>query len=94
MDLRAKYSNFYRLVTAYRDHAHKQANTNPVATRKPYAVPELDPKRFGLALSDVVSFDGILSTGKSEGTVREAVDILNEIYSDNMGAEFSYLEVN
>lgn len=90
---RAKYSNFYRLVTAYREHAHKQANIDPVSTKKRNLVPELDRRLYGLDLKEIVSFDGILATGKSEGTVEEAIDILNSIYSGNIGAEFSYLEV-
>ncbi|XP_015608357.1 probable 2-oxoglutarate dehydrogenase E1 component DHKTD1 homolog, mitochondrial [Cephus cinctus] len=89
---RAKYSNFYRLVTAYREHAHKQANINPISLKKPAMLPELLPKKFGLNLSDKVSFRNILTTNKSEGTVKDALDILNKVYSSTMGAEFSYLD--
>lgn len=93
LDSRAKHSNFYRLVTAYREHAHKQANIDPVASARPSPLKELDPTRYGLERNDVVAFEGIISSDKREGTVEEAINILNDIYSDNMGAEFTYLEV-
>lgn len=31
---RIKYSNFYRLATAYREHGHKVADINPVSFNK------------------------------------------------------------
>ncbi|XP_015114177.1 probable 2-oxoglutarate dehydrogenase E1 component DHKTD1 homolog, mitochondrial [Diachasma alloeum] len=92
LNVRAKYSNFQRLVTAYREHAHKQANIDPISVLRPEAVLELDPQRYGLDLNDIVKFRGIINTSKSEGTVREAVDILNELYIREIGAEFSHLE--
>uniref|UniRef100_A0A0C9RMD5 CG1544 protein n=1 Tax=Fopius arisanus TaxID=64838 RepID=A0A0C9RMD5_9HYME len=92
LSVRAKYSNFQRLVTAYREHAHKKADIDPISIAKPEAVAELDPQRYGLNLNDTVKFRGIINTSKSEGTVEEAVGILNDLYTREIGAEFSHLE--
>nr|XP_034185843.1 probable 2-oxoglutarate dehydrogenase E1 component DHKTD1 homolog, mitochondrial isoform X1 [Osmia lignaria] len=92
LETRSKNSNFYRLVTAYRTHGHKQANIDPVATKVPTPLVELKPERFGLNLNDKVSFRGILATEKEEGTVQEALQFLNKTYSSSVGLEFSYLE--
>ncbi|XP_043274432.1 probable 2-oxoglutarate dehydrogenase E1 component DHKTD1, mitochondrial isoform X2 [Venturia canescens] len=47
---------------------------------------------YGLDLNEVVPFEGILATEKSEGTIKEALAILNSIYCGNIGAEFTHLE--
>ncbi|XP_017891896.2 probable 2-oxoglutarate dehydrogenase E1 component DHKTD1 homolog, mitochondrial [Ceratina calcarata] len=92
LETRSKYSNFYRLVTAYRELAHKQANVDPISPKRPISVAELNPERYGLNLNDRVSFKGILEMGKEEGTVEEALKFLDKTYSDTIGLEFSYLE--
>ncbi|XP_012280360.1 probable 2-oxoglutarate dehydrogenase E1 component DHKTD1 homolog, mitochondrial [Orussus abietinus] len=92
LEARAKHSNFYRLVTAYREHAHKRATVNPVSTDKPDFLTELLPEKFGLDPSDNVSFKGILLADKESGSVKEAVEMLNKIYASRIGTEFSYLE--
>lgn len=92
LDERVKQSNFYRLVSAYRTHGHKQADIDPISTSKPQLLSELKPKNFGLNLLDKVHFRGILFTQQDEGTVEEAIRFLHAIYSDNIGTEFSYLE--
>lgn len=93
LDNRAKQSNFYRLVTAYRIHGHKQADVNPISMSKPLLLPELEPKNFRLNLMDKVCFRGILFTKQNEGTIEEAIRFLNAIYCGPVGTEFSYLEV-
>lgn len=93
LDIRSKNSNFYRLVTAYREFGHKQADINPISTKKPISLAELKPERFGLNLRDKVFFKGILTMGKEEGTIEEALQFLNKTYCGSIGVEFSYLEV-
>lgn len=97
MNKRAKQSNFYRLVDAYRTHGHKQADVNPISiknqTIKPSLLAELQPKYFGLNLIDKVSYQGILFAQQKEGTIEEAVQFLNATYCGSIGTEFSYLEV-
>ncbi|CAH0552068.1 unnamed protein product [Brassicogethes aeneus] len=93
LNSRKEQSNFYRLVSAYKEHAHKSADVNPVSLAKSLsAVPELDFKRYGLNECDIVKFENILNTTKAEGTVAEAIDFLNESYNGHISAEFAYLE--
>ncbi|XP_015428889.1 PREDICTED: probable 2-oxoglutarate dehydrogenase E1 component DHKTD1, mitochondrial [Dufourea novaeangliae] len=92
LETRSKNSNFYRLVTAYREFGHKQADIDPISPTRPIPLAELDPEKFGLRLTDKVSFEGILTTNKKEGTVEEALKFLNETYSGTVGLEFSYLQ--
>lgn len=94
LETRSKNSNFYRLVTAYREFGHKQANVDPVSPKKPTPLAELNPERFGLRLTDKVFFEGILTSNKKDGTVEEALEILHKIYSGTIGLEFSHLEVS
>lgn len=93
LETRSKNSNFYRLVTAYREFGHKQADINPISQKKPMPLAELCLDSFGLHLKDKVSFRGILTTKREEGTVEEALRFLNSTYSSTIGLEFSYLEV-
>lgn len=94
LEARAKNSNFYRLVTAYREFGHKQANVNPIALKPPQSLGELRPDRFGLQLSDSVRLRSLLNCqDRDDVTVAEAVEILERMYSGPMSAEFSYLEV-
>lgn len=93
LDERARQSNFYRLVSAYRTHGHKQADIDPISISKPQLLSELQPKTFGLNLLDKVRFRGILFTQQDEGTVEEAIRFLQATYSDTVGTEFSHLEV-
>ncbi|XP_076179560.1 putative 2-oxoadipate dehydrogenase complex component E1 homolog isoform X2 [Ptiloglossa arizonensis] len=92
LETRSKNSNFYRLVTAYREFGHKQADINPISQKKPMPLAELCLDSFGLHLKDKVSFRGILTTKREEGTVEEALRFLNSTYSSTIGLEFSYLE--
>lgn len=56
--------------------------------------PELEPTRYGLQISDKVNFKGILDIpGKPEGTVKDALEYLESIYTKTISAEFLYAEV-
>lgn len=90
---RCRESNFFRLVTAFRQHAHVGADINPIALSKTISIqPELDPRRYGLNKSDTVSFNGIIYNGEEEGTVGEAMEFLAQVYGKNISAEFLHLE--
>lgn len=93
LDERARQSNFYRLVNAYRTHGHKQADIDPISICKPSLLRELQPNNFGLNLKDKVCFRGILFTQQDEGTIEEAIQFLNDTYSGTIGTEFNHLEV-
>ncbi|XP_025073767.1 probable 2-oxoglutarate dehydrogenase E1 component DHKTD1 homolog, mitochondrial [Pogonomyrmex barbatus] len=92
LDERTRQSNFYRLVSAYRTHGHKQADLDSISICKPQLLSELQPKNFGLNFQDKVRFRGILYTQKDEGTIDEAIRFLHATYSGTVGTEFSYLE--
>ncbi|KAJ9601546.1 hypothetical protein L9F63_000289 [Diploptera punctata] len=89
---RINQSNFYRLVTAYREHGHKKANINPISIAPESEIPELKLSYYGLNETDRVTFSGILSTPMADGTVGDAVDFLQQTYSTHMSAEFNHLE--
>ncbi|KAF2897265.1 hypothetical protein ILUMI_08905 [Ignelater luminosus] len=94
LENRNKESNFYRLVTAFRQYAHINTDINPIAFNKTISSrPELNPQRYGLNESDQVTYKGIINcNGKESGTVGEALILLNEVYAKNLSAEFMYLE--
>ncbi|XP_044746657.1 probable 2-oxoglutarate dehydrogenase E1 component DHKTD1, mitochondrial isoform X2 [Coccinella septempunctata] len=90
---RSKESNFYRLVTAYREHGHKKAEIDPVCIKEHIKqLPELNISRYSLENGDRVNTKGILECDKDEITVQEAVIILENSYAKHISAEFSYLE--
>lgn len=53
---------------------------------------ELDPKQYGFNTSDKINFEGILNTNITQGSIEDAVDYLQKIYSSTISAEFMYLE--
>ncbi|XP_056646594.1 2-oxoadipate dehydrogenase complex component E1 [Diorhabda sublineata] len=92
-NIRCKESNFYRLVSAYRQHGHKYSQVNPVALQKPCGTfPELEINRYGFRDDDLVQFKGIINSPQHEGTVKEAVTFLNNVYCNTIAAEYVYLE--
>lgn len=93
LETRARNSNFFRLVTAFREHAHKEANIDPVSfVTKQESLPELNPENYGLTLTDRVSLENLLITNKSDVTIAEAIETLRHIYCGNIGVEFTHLE--
>ncbi|KAJ8925254.1 hypothetical protein NQ315_009082 [Exocentrus adspersus] len=93
LEYQCRDSNFYRLVTAYKQHAHKCSDINPVSfTKTSSVVPELDIQRYGFSENDKVRFKGIINSDKEEGTIGEAIDFLSKAYCKTVAAEFLYLE--
>ncbi|XP_059479567.1 probable 2-oxoglutarate dehydrogenase E1 component DHKTD1 homolog, mitochondrial [Neocloeon triangulifer] len=84
--------NFFRLVSAFREHAHKQASINPISLSPIRPLKELELERFGLFNNDVVKTPGILHGPANECTVAEAIHFLEHVYCNSISAEFSYLE--
>ncbi|CAG9863171.1 unnamed protein product [Phyllotreta striolata] len=88
-----KESNFFRLVTAYRQHGHKYSNINPVSlSAHSSSMPELLINRYGFSESDNVNFDGIIHASRKEGSIKDAVKFLNRVYCSSIGAEYLHLE--
>ncbi|XP_072390539.1 probable 2-oxoadipate dehydrogenase complex component E1 homolog isoform X1 [Diabrotica undecimpunctata] len=91
-DIRLKQSNFFRLVSAYRQHGHKYSRINPVALEIPEKSPEIELNRYGLNLDDIVHFKGIINSNLTEGSIKNALELLNNAYCKSIAAEYVYLE--
>ncbi|KAK9892284.1 hypothetical protein WA026_019091 [Henosepilachna vigintioctopunctata] len=94
LQYRSKQSNFFRLVTAYREHGHKKASIDPISLSKHMSqIPELEVKRYGLNETDFVDTQHILEcSGNRKMALKEAVELLEDIYCTNISAEFTFLE--
>lgn len=55
--------------------------------------PEIEFARYGFAKNDLVGFSGIINSSKEKGSIEEAVDFLNKVYTTNIAAEFLHMEV-
>lgn len=55
---------------------------------------ELDPKRYGLTENDKVDFKGIINNGAQQGTIKDALAFLNDVYGKHISTEFLHLEVS
>lgn len=56
-------------------------------------MPEIELCRYELSKKDIVEYKGIFSSSKERGSVEEAVEILDQVYSRHIAGEFCYLEV-
>lgn len=54
---------------------------------------ELDPSTYGLALSEVLSLEGLTHVGLKQGSVEETVKLLRQLYCGPIAAEFQHIEV-
>jgi 2-oxoglutarate dehydrogenase E1 component len=88
----AKQAAVLRLIWAYRLHGHKLAALDPLGLTKPVAVPDLDPAYHGLTAEDMEQefFDEFLA-GTQRRKLREIIDLLRQIYTRSIGAEFAHL---
>ncbi len=81
-----------RLVDAYRAHGHRAARLDPLGSdRAPVA--ELDPRRVGLAESELdltVPVEGLF--GWSFATPRAVIAALQETYCRSLGVEVSHID--
>lgn len=93
IDAKCRESNFFRLVTAYRQHGHKCSKINPVTLATSHSlIPELEINRYGFKENDNVQFDGIISSGQKQGSIEDAIKFLNNVYCSYLGAEYLHLE--
>lgn len=93
VDNRMKESNLYRMITAYREHGHKVAFTDPLATVQTDPMPELDPSRYGLSNSDdsIIQLDGLVGVEKSKESVQELIKFLRKAYCGPISVEFQHM---
>ncbi|MFO1190385.1 MAG: 2-oxoglutarate dehydrogenase E1 component [Alphaproteobacteria bacterium] len=80
------------LIRAYRARGHLMADLDPLGlTEEPYH-PELDPKTYGFAESDMdrpIFIDHVL--GMETATMREIVAAVQKTYCDKIGVEFMHI---
>ncbi|KAF0304380.1 putative 2-oxoglutarate dehydrogenase E1 component DHKTD1, mitochondrial [Amphibalanus amphitrite] len=86
---RARQAAIFRLVEAYRTHAHKVATFNPLAGREVRELPELEPARYGLSDGDPVSPEGLVSA-PGVSTVGQLVEHLKTAYCGRLSAQFTH----
>ena len=81
------------LIQEYRERGHLFTKTNPVRERRYYSPSLNDLSRFGLSEADL---EETFESGKTVGLnrpakLKEIIEILNEIYCDSIGVEFTYI---
>ena len=96
-DARAKNSNLFRFVEAFRRHGHKCSKINPVPIREiPSAkeLAELEPSRYGLSSDQTFSnVEGILHGPQPPTALSDIWTYLEKIYCGTMAVDFSTVEV-
>jgi 2-oxoglutarate dehydrogenase E1 component len=81
------------LIRAYRVRGHLEANLDPLGLMKPEAHPELDPKSYGFAESDLdrpIFINYVL--GLETATMRQIIDVVRATYCGNIGVEFMHIQ--
>ncbi|XP_064622382.1 2-oxoadipate dehydrogenase complex component E1-like [Lineus longissimus] len=91
---RISSGNLFRLVTAYREHGHKEATLDPLKLAKRVSAPELELSHYGLAHEQATLHDlhGILNTGVTTATTSDVIQKLREIYCGTVAVEFQQLQ--
>ncbi|XP_053694938.1 probable 2-oxoglutarate dehydrogenase E1 component DHKTD1 homolog, mitochondrial [Sabethes cyaneus] len=93
-EARARNSNVYRWVEAYRNYAHRKAAINPVLFSQPIETPTvLDYARYGLSGNETVQPTGIIQTNNSSAVTTEQLqELLEQIYCGTTSIELAYIE--
>lgn len=90
---RNAFPNFYRLVTAFREHGHRLAQTDLLKlnnNQKEY-VPELEESRYDMGSK--FNPGGIVSWKSESLEVKDGIQLLRDTYANKVGFEFMYIEV-
>lgn len=97
---RAAHPNLHRLITAYREHGHRQADLDPLSLGTLHTstfVPELKLSNYGLVSGQPLSGDlhGLLaaaatSAGETLTSVDDLVSWLRRTYCGHLAAEFCH----
>ncbi len=82
-----------QLVAAYRNRGHQKANLDPLGIAERAIPADLDLASHGLSLSDrdTIFQTGNLQIGKSEATLGEIVDVLEQVYCQSIGIEYMHI---
>jgi 2-oxoglutarate dehydrogenase E1 component len=79
------------LIEGYRARGHLFTTTNPVRKRRTYE-PTLDIENFGLNENDLdTEFQAGSEVGLGPATLREILNLLNQTYRKDIGAEYRYI---
>ncbi|XP_031548562.1 probable 2-oxoglutarate dehydrogenase E1 component DHKTD1, mitochondrial [Actinia tenebrosa] len=98
---RIKYSNLFRLITAYRKHGHQKANINPLDTvarrnNERSELTELNLDHYGLHnvnLNSKVKLTGLMHVDKlEEATYGDILKHLEKAYCGALSVELSHLQ--
>lgn len=96
LEARAKQSNAFRYVNAFRQHGYKYADLNPVPTEgENLGIPsvcELTPSRYGLSSQDTVSAKGLCSLADEVIDIDQLTTHLTQLYCGHTALECHYLE--
>ncbi len=82
-----------RLIQAYRMRGHQAARLDPLGLWQRDVLPDLSIQHYGLTDADLdTTFNtSDLNIGKSEATLREIQQALQETYCGTIGAEFTHI---
>ncbi len=81
------------LIRAYRVRGHLESTLDPLGLLKPEAHPELDPRTYGFAESDLdrpIFINYVL--GLETATMRQIIEVVRETYCGNIGVEFMHIQ--
>ncbi|WP_439598430.1 2-oxoglutarate dehydrogenase E1 component [Falsiroseomonas sp.] len=81
------------LIRSYRVRGHLEAQLDPLGLQVPKPHPELDPKTYGFAESDMdrpIFLDMVL--GREYATLREILAICRASYCGSIGTEFMHIQ--
>jgi 2-oxoglutarate dehydrogenase E1 component len=82
-----------QLISAYRQRGHQKAHLDPLGLAPREHVPDLELQFHQLSAADfdTVFQTGALYIGRTEATLREIVDALEQTYCRSVGAEFMHI---
>lgn len=95
LNARQANANLSAWINAYRTHGHRIANVDPIKWLDgKELVPEIEFARYGLEEGqELAGLDGLVSFSDSQiRTVGDLNKKLKEIYSQNVSAEFTFIE--
>jgi multifunctional 2-oxoglutarate metabolism enzyme len=87
-----KEARVLQMINAYRVRGHVLADVNPLGLEA-YHYPELDPSYYGLTIWDLDrQFDTGGLGGVPRATLRDVIDMLRDIYCDQIGIEYMHIQ--
>lgn len=95
VERRAKNSNIYRLIEAYRTYGHRQAQLDPLGIEKPKQLAELEPSQYGLKNHGSERFDlsSILNCPNASSlSLDDVLHFLRKVYCGSLAFEFQHVQ--